>query len=63
MPGSTRGSDGEPRRFTEVMLDEQPLPVAYRMLIVGILGLTMKEGGMEQENKPKLRGSHSTPLT
>jgi hypothetical protein len=30
VPSSARGSDGGPRRFTEVVLNEQALPVAWR---------------------------------
>jgi hypothetical protein len=29
IPSSARGIDGDPRRFTEVVLNEQPLPVAW----------------------------------
>jgi len=29
IPSSARGIDGGPRRFTEVVLNEQSLPVAY----------------------------------
>src|SRR5271157_610335 len=30
IPSSARGIDGQPWRFTEVMLNEQSLPVAWR---------------------------------
>jgi len=31
VPSSARGSDDGPRRFTEVVLNEEPLPVAYAL--------------------------------
>ena len=37
IPNSARGIDGGPRRFTEVVLDEQSLPVASLKLVFHML--------------------------